>query len=410
MLAPLTAGSAEAIDANGNPDLELMLPDDTVTPGQETELSFQLVNEGRVTGGGTTSPGTVTDARSVIVEVDEQRAPFSVDTNRQSVGVVTTNEPTEVPVDITVPQRASPGTYELEVEVEYQYTGLINVGSGVENQNDLPGFDRFEIDVTVTDDAQFRIKEIDSDLRVGEEGRITGQLKNTGGSVARNAEIEFSPSNENINALSTTVAVGDISADESVPFSLPVEVTSEAEAVPHRFDLDINYRDENRISQSTDDPEFLADIGDQREAFLVEPVNRSIPAGESQPLDLRVTNNLDETVTDIEGKLFADDPLDSTNDETFTESLDPGETTTVTVDLSAASGTTIKNYPISIDFRYVDSEGDSKLSDSYRLAISVTEPETNGGPPIGIIVGLLVVLAGGGYLGWRQGLFDRFTG
>jgi sialidase-1 len=63
-----------------------------------------------------------------------------------------------------------------------------------------------------------------------------------------------------------------------------------------------------------------------------------------------------------------------------------------------------------VDFRYVDSEGDSKLTDSYRLAISVTEPETNGGPPVGLIVGLLVVLAGAGYLGWRRGLLDRLTG
>jgi hypothetical protein len=410
VLVPLTAGPAGAIDAKGTPDLDLTLPDDTITPGQETELDFQLVNQGGVSGGGTTSPGIVTDARSVVVEASGETAPFTIKTKRQSVGVVTTNDPTEVPVDITVPQDASPGTYEVEVEVEYMYTSSIYIEEGLEAQSDQPGFDRFEIDVTITDDAQFQVAEVDSNLRVGEEGRITGQLENTGGSVARNTEIEFTPSNENINALSSSVAVGDIPADGSAPFSIPVEVTSNAEAVPHRFDLNVNYRDENGISQNTDDPEFLVDIAEQRDAFRVEPVNRSITAGGSRPLDLRVTNNLDEPVTDIEGKFFADDPLDSTNDETFTGSLDPGETTTVTVDLSASGGATIKNYPASVDFRYVDSEGDSKLTDSYRMAISVTEPEESGGSPVGLIVGLLVVLAGGGFLAWRRGLFERFTG
>jgi hypothetical protein len=179
-------------------------------------------------------------------------------------------------------------------------------------------------------------------------------------------------------------------------------VTSGAEAVPHRFDFNVNYRDENGISRETDDLEFLAEVNGDRDAFLVEPVNNTIPAGGSRPLDVRVTNNLNQTVTDIEGKFFADDPLDSTNDETFTGSLDPGETTTVTVDLSAAGSATIKNYPASIDFRYVDSEGDSKLTDSYQVAIGVTEPETGGGPPVGLIVGALVVVGGGGFYLWRR--------
>lgn len=113
--------------------------------------------------------------------------------------------------------------------------------------------------------------------------------------------------------------------------------------------------------------------------FRVDIVNNTIPAGGSRQLNLRVTNNLNERVTDIEGKFFADDPLDSTNDETFTGSLKPGETTTVTVDLSASGGATIKSYPASIDFRYVDSEGDSKLTDSYRMVISVIEPNNSAG-------------------------------
>ena len=403
VLAPLTAASAGAIDVSGSPDLELTLPDDTVAPGQETELEFQLANQGSVSGGGATQSGTVTDARSVIVEVtDTEGAPFTVETKRQSVGVVTTNEPTEVPVDVTVPRGASPGTYEVELEVDYQYTNLIDVGGGTANQNDVSGFERFEIDVTVTDDAQFRVTEIDSDLRVGEEGRITGRLENTGGSIARNAEIEFSPSNENINALSSTVAVGDISADESAPFSIPVEVTSSAQAVPQRFDFDVNYRDENGISQTTDDPEFLAEIGEQRDTFLIETDDASVAAGSSRALDITLTNNLDEPVSDIEGKLFADDPLDSSNDETFTGSLDPGESTTVTVDLSAAGGATVKNYPASMDFRYTDSDGDSKLTDTYRVAISVTEPvDDGGGLPLGpLAVGLVAV--GGGVFLWRR--------
>jgi len=111
--------------------------------------------------------------------------------------------------------------------------------------------------------------------------------------------------------------------------------------------------------------------------FSVEIVDNTIPAGGSRPLDIRLTNNRDETLTDIQGRFFVDDPLNSTNDQTFTSSLTPGETTTVTVELSAPGGANIKNHVAAIDFRYVDSEGDSKLSDGYSMSISVTEPDNS---------------------------------
>jgi hypothetical protein len=355
----------------------------------------------------------VTTARNVIVNAKaEKNAPITVTSGKKSVGSVSEGNPTDVPLTLKIPRGAEPGKYTIKVNMNYRYTSQASVnrrgggpGATVESTSSATG--KFTIEIS--DDAQFAVTEVNSKLYVGEEGRVTGRIKNIGGTDATNTEIEFTPSEENINALSTNIAVGSIPAGESVPFSLPVEVTTGAEAVPHRFDLNVNYRDENGISQSTDDPEFLAEIRPDRDAFLVEPVNNTIQAGQSRPLELRVTNNINETVTDIEGKFFADDPLDSTNDETFTGSLDPGETTTVTVDLSASGGATIKNYPASVDFRYVDSEGDSKLTDSYRMAISVTEPEESGGSPLPLVIGLLVV-AGGGFLAWRRGLFERFTG
>jgi hypothetical protein len=175
----------------------------------------------------------------------------------------------------------------------------------------------------------------------------------------------------------------------------------------------VSFRDENGIRQSDDDPLFRVDIGEQRDAFLIEPQDSSIEGGATDTLDIELTNNRDERVTDIEGKLFADDPLSSENDETYTEALDPGETTTVTVDLSAAGGATIKTYPVSMDFRYTDSDGDSKLSDSYRTAITVTEPtDDSGGLPIGpLLLGLLAVAGAGAFL-WRRndGSVDDLSG
>jgi len=398
-----TAQSGE-IDALGSPELNAYAPNNELTPGSEESLTVQIGNEGDFQRGSASDRQYVTTARDVAVALDASGTPITVETGKQSIGELPESRTGTPAFNLTVPDSASPGKYTLTVNLDYSYTSKARSAPSLRAQSSESSRSvERTISVRVTDDARFEVTELDGSLRVGEEGEITGQLKNVGRQDATNAEVSFAPNSETVVALESNVAVGDIPAGESTEFSIPVEVTSDAEAVPKRFDLPVSFRDENGIRQSDNDPEFLVDVATQRDAFLIEPVDSSIEAGGSRALDIEVTNNLDEPVSDIEGKLFADDPLDSSNDETFTESLDPGETTTVTVDLSAASGATSKNYPASMDFRYTDADGDSKLTDSYRLAINVTEPADDGGgvPVVPLLIVLLVVAGVGAFL-WRR--------
>ena len=397
-----TAQSGE-IDALGSPEISVYLPDNEVTPGSETPISLQLDNEGDFKRGNAADRQIVTTARGLSVGLDSSDTPISVKTGTKSIGQLSESQPQMTDFNIEIPDSAEPGRYELDVNMEYVYTSKARSGPNMRAETSESSKSVTKtVTVRVTNDARFEVTEVDSSLRVGEEGEVTGQLENVGGEDATNAEISFAPESETVVALESNVAVGDIPAGEAANFSIPVEVTSEAEAVPRRFDLPVSFRDKNGIRQTDDDPEFLAEVAGKRDAFDIEPVDASVEAGGSRALDIEVTNQLDETVTDVEGKLFADDPLDSSNDETFTESLDPGETTTVTVDLSASGGATPKNYPVSMDFRYTDSDGDSKLSDSYRMAIDVTEPEDDGGLPIGALLIGLGAVAGVGALLWRR--------
>ena len=381
----------------------MYLPDNEVTPGSETTISLQLDNEGDFKRGNAVDREIVTTARGLSVGLDSSDTPISVKTGTKSIGQLSESQPQMTDFNIEIPDSAEPGRYELDVNMEYVYTSKARSGPNMRAETSESSESVTKtVTVRVTNDARFEVTEVDSSLRVGEEGEITGQLENVGGEDATNAEVSFAPESETVVALESNVAVGDVPAGETAEFSIPVEVTSEAEAVPRRFDLPVSFRDGNGIRQSDDDPEFLADVAAKRDAFDIQPVDASVEAGGSRALDIEVTNQLDETVTDIEGKLFADDPLDSSNDETFTESLEPGETTTVTVDLSATGGATPKNYPASMDFRYTDSDGDSKLSDSYRMAIGVTEAEDDGGLPIGALLIGLVAVAGIGALLWRR--------
>jgi hypothetical protein len=107
-------------------------------------------------------------------------------------------------------------------------------------------------------------------------------------------------------------------------------------------------------------------------------------------------------LTNVEGKAFVQSPLSSDNDEAIVTSLAPGETAEFTVALSAAGDAlTDKTYPVSFDFQYEMPDGDTEVSRTYTTAVTVTAAE-GGGFPVGVVVGVAVVVGALGVVGWRR--------
>lgn len=252
-------------------------------------------------------------------------------------------------------------------------------------------------------EQRFSVTDVDSDLHVGEEGEITGTVTNEGPAEARNVVIQFAEQSQNVIPIERSVAVGTLAPGESGEFRLPVEIGEEAKAIDRTADIAVRYRNAEFETRAYRDVELLYEVQPERDQFLVEVDDREIEAGGQRALEVTLTNNLDEPVRDVEARLFADAPLDSGNDEGFVSELEPGESTTLTFDLSAAGSGTAKTYPISFDFRYDDADGNSQLSDTTRVPITVVEGE--GGLPVGLgLVGLVavVVIGAGAYVLQRE--------
>ena len=506
--ATVDAGAGQAqSDAvvRGRPDLSVMLPDSTVTPGRTNELTLQVANDGTLNFGSAQNRQIVTTARNVRVEADAGGTPMTVETDQMGIGSVTEDQPREFSVAVDVPDDIEPGTYDLDVELRYSYRsfqGGAPIGSSanertrviteeveievkdrarfavvgvdadaqigdsgtlavdVENTGSEPAY-RADIgltstasgltfggadsstarlgelapgetstvtyDVTVAPDSpvreyainvdvrfedpegisrtdedlsfgvfpqaeqEFTIDDVSSDLRVGEDGDLVGTVTNDGPATARNVVVRYADDSPNVIPIEDSVAVGTLEAGESVEFRLPLEISGEAEAIGRVAGLTVRYRNDDDELRRYDDVEAVYTVGAERDDFLVEVDDREVETGSTQTINVTVTNNLDETVSDVEARLFADSPLDSENDEGFTESLEPGESTTMTFTLSADGGATAKTYPVSFDFRYDDTDGNSQLSDTSRVAITLVESE--GGFPLFSVFGLLVTVA-----------------
>ena len=332
------------------------------------------------------------DDITVDLTASSQQIDFGGDTSESaSVGSLAPGATATIDYDVTFGASASQRGYPINATVSYEDPNGI---SGIDTQPTL--------DVTPMAEQTFRFDSIDSTLRVGEDGDLTGTLTNTGPVPTDSVVVRYADDSSNIIPVEETAAIGTLEAGESASFRMPIEVGTEAEAGPKLLDFDVRYRDRDRDQQTYGDLDALAEVAPERDRFDIEILNRTLEAGGSRSIEIAVTSNLDETATDVEARLFADDPLDTGDTDTgYTQSLDSSETATMTFELtSTGSATPGSTYPISVDIRYDDADGDSQLSDTYRVPIDVIESEDGGLPLPVVLVGLLI--AGTGVLVWYR--------
>lgn len=511
--AAQTAQSGQSGDVVGYPDITFAAGSGAVSAGESGEMSVSVVNRGRIIKFGPSQyEDTVTTARGLTLELQDENVPINIQTEQVAVGNFPIGSAQQT-VSYTVPDDAEPGTYEVPVEYEYAHTRHIrydasgndegtdatrtetgsipirikedarfevvetnattqvgddsdisftlrNTGSEIArgasvsaesksssltfesgstssttsvgdwepgetrtvtyraalesgaavrgysaelvvNYDDIDGISRSSEPITTTvqsiPEQSFAFSDVSSSLRVGEDGVITGTIENTGPKTVRSVAIRPVDNPATVIPGEDSSAVGSLDPGESTSFRLPMEITSEAEVGEKLLNLDVQYRDGDSDRHSYKKLDILANIEPARDEFNLAVSDRTITVGNSRVVTVEVTNNLNESVADIEARLFADDPLSAgTSDTSYIESLEPGESATLAFEVTAASAATAgSTYPISFDFRYTDSDGNTHLSDTFRKPLDAVESQSGGGPPIPLLLGLGMVIAGG---------------
>ena len=155
----------------GSPDISVHVADDEVGVGQST-VELQLVNRGGLqAGSGDDRPTTAT---GVTVSAGGN-GPITVETDTVATAAVTTRAPVTAPIRVTVPSDAEPGTYDLDVTVEYTYTGTVirpNGGTIEERATE-----RFDVTLRVPDEPRFAVEDVETDAQVGGDGSMSSTAK-----------------------------------------------------------------------------------------------------------------------------------------------------------------------------------------------------------------------------------------
>ncbi|KAB1193924.1 sialidase-1 [Haloferax sp. MBLA0076] len=257
--------------------------------------------------------------------------------------------------------------------------------------------------VTPLAEQSFSLDETDSTLRVGRETTVSGTITNDGPQTARDAVVVISSKSPNTNIKETEYALGTLDVGESADFAFSVEVTDSADAGQRQLSYTVEYRNPDGDTQQSKALLMNAEVKPKQNLFGVETKNGSLEAGSPETITLVVTNNGDETYRNIDAKAFADSPLALGDDTAFIQELEPGESTEVPLELSASASASPKTYSFDIDFEYENEDGERKLSDSYPVAVEVTESTGGGGISMPLVGAVLVVGLGiVGFLWYRR--------
>lgn len=308
------------------------------------------------------------------------------------VGSIAPGEEVTVPYDVSFTPTAPIREYALSGQVSF------------ETPDGIPRADQgLSAGVTPLSEQTFAIEDVESTLRVGEDGELTGTVENTGPVAADNVVIQYADTAGNLIPIEQTAAVGSLDSGESTSFTLPLSVGGTAEPGLRTIDVAVTYRNDEGATRAYSDVVVNAGVAPERDSFSVAVENRSIDAGGTRTVEVTVTNELGEPASDLEARLFANDPLETGDTDTgYVQSLGAGESTTMTFELSTKdSATPGSTYPISLDFRYDDVDGDSQLSDTYRVPIEVTASES-GGLPLPVILLAALVVGTGGLIVYRR--------
>ena len=295
-------------------------------------------------------------------------------------------------------------TYRIDA-AESAQAGAYGVGLSV-NFDDADGVrtnsTATTLGIPVFPEQSFSLGNVTTTLQAGEEGRLGATVTNTGDRAVENVVLTWESEHSNISPQETQYAVGDLGPGESKQVDFGVDVSENADAGPRQFDFVATYRAPDGDRASSDVMEARAEVAGSTDEFSVTTTNTTVDAGQDTTIELTVTNEKDERLTDISAKLFADSPISVTDDEAYVSGLDPGESATIKFGVTASGDALAKDYPVSVDFQYEEPDGDTPISDTYRVPITVTEPSGDGLPLSAIAgIALVAVIAIGGYVRFR---------
>jgi hypothetical protein len=377
----LLAGSAAADEqVVGRPGITVVVPDATLEPGTETTIDVYLANEGQLFRSGLSDyVERVKTARATTLSVDAGEAPLTVETGAYPAGEVPPGTTGPIPIEVTVPEDATPGTYELPVRFSYVYTSIVTYDASGSTVTDVEFADasvnrRTTIDVEIESQSQFDLTTVDAAVQTGGSGNVTLELANTGTEPARDAELTLTSADSSLafadGASTATVHVDRLAPDASRRFTVDVTAADNTATRPVALTGTVAYEDPDGVAR--DSRPLRTGIALRPEQDLALTMNGTARVGRERSVTARVTNRGPDTIRDPTLTFDAPDgAVTLATTEFALPRLAPGESATVDVDVSVGDDAAQGARPLAAQVAYRNDAGNRVTSDDLQGQFAV---------------------------------------
>jgi hypothetical protein len=377
LLLVTAVSGAAAVVISGNPNISVSLADGSVAPGEETALELVLSNDGELDAIDPNRPALtaeLTTADGVAVTAEAEGTPVTVESGQQQLGAIMDGERATAGVDVAVPEDAEPGTYEMDVTVEYSHAERISTGSGVVNERSVTR--HYTVDVTVErEDVHFSVVDVESTVRGGGSGDVAVTVEQDGRETARDVTVALRSLDAAVRPAggdSTSRYVGDWPAGERRTLRYRVTAAEGLVADAHALELTATYEDGGSTRTSRGLGVGVTPATADRFALGVDA--GALTVGGRGTLGVELDNG-GEAVRDVRVRLEATSPairIDGGSEGTRAVGrVGSGERGRAGFAVAATDAAVAGNYTLTATVTYTDATGETVTTPSRPVTVSV---------------------------------------
>lgn len=246
----------------------------------------------------------------------------------------------------------------------------------------------------------FAVEDVTASLRVDDRGTVSGTVTNAGPTAVRDVSVRLETGHPGLRPRSLTQPVGDLAPGESAAVAFAVDVAGHVDPGDYRLTLRPAYATDESGTLSADAHAVTATVAPEREPFELAVVNgTAAPDTEHYRFTVDVTNVGEVTRTDVVLRLASESPLSTTTPILTLAELAPGETATVTFELTVDDDAVEGRYPVHVNVTSDTDAAADQADGPYLLAVTVEEAAggTTDLTLVGVAALLVVVLLGAGW-------------
>jgi hypothetical protein len=300
-----------------------------------------------------------------------------------------------------------------EISASVSGTDEFERGDTVTLYVDLTNYGRiigFKEDQTPQNPKEFAL----ANAELQEEYKKPTALGITATLISDDPQIEVKSGDQVVQSLKS----GD-KTQSPLKYTIKIGEHAPAGKYPLTLDMSYDYQDNVRVYASKlITSEGTPTLVNYRVSYIYQKANQTVPISINvkEQADFEITNTTgilsagskkepiyatyknigEDPIKDAVARLSIFKPFSSTDDQAFIGTLQPGEEKTVVFRIDVDSDATPKDYGINSEIKYTDVKGDTDISESMKIPVTVEAESTSLILPAAIV--LIIIIAAGGYL------------